>query len=170
VINLKNIKEHKKIFILIIIIISTLISFNLIVKNDPDIINYKKIVYKRNKICDEQEKISEDALNYNLYQILGTTEYSEKNFILNNFDVEELILKSYKNRPAKEGNAIISINECKENKKRQIKGRYKIIKNNLIIILEEEIFIYYYDKKSNKLIDFNSYNKENNNIKYSLEK
>lgn len=168
------IKKHKIlttiISIILIIIIILIITFNIIINKNPDILNYKTITYKRNKICDLYETTSDSALNYNLYEILETTEYSNKIFILNNFNVEELLLKSYKNKPAKVGDATITINECDNNKTRKINGRYKIINDKLIIIVEQEIFIYHYDKKENTLVDFNSYTKENNNIKYSLNK
>ena len=175
---MKKIKEFAKKYkkttlitiIITIILITTIITINIILKNNPNIFNYKTITYKRNKICDVYELTSDKALNYNLYEILGTTEYSNKTFILNNFNVEELKLKSYKNKPAKFGNATITINECNNNKSRKINGTYKMIDNKLIIIIEQEIFIYHYDKKDNILIDFNSYTKENNTIKYSLNK
>ena len=170
---MKKVKNKKLVIILIIIlvlIIISIITLNIISNKNPDLFNYKTISYKRNKICDLYETTSNSALNYNLYEILGTTEYSDKVFILNNFNIEELKLKSYKNKPAKVGDAIILINECEDKKTRELNGRYKIINDKLIITLEKEIFIYQYDKKNNTLIDFNSYTKDNNNIKYELKK
>lgn len=162
--------QHKILFFLILTLFVFLIVFIIIFKiYGYDFINYRKIVFKRTEICDDNFILS-DTKNYNLYNIIGTIEYKEKVWILNNNDIESLAIKSFKGSPAKEGKAEISVIDCENKTSRTLKGRYKKYKKNYIVVyLNDEVFLYYFDKKENSLKDYFNY-KKGRDVRYTKVK
>ena len=167
---LNFVKKFKIVVIIVSVLIISFIVLLILFKTKPEIFNYKEITYKRNEVCNLKEEVADEALDLNLYQILGTTEYSEKIFIVNTFDVYKINLKSYKNKPAKLGDAEIVVKDCEKNTERTLNGRYSREQDYVVVYLEGEVFIFKYDKKKNILIDYNNNLKENNKIQYKLEK
>ena len=154
------------IFIIFILVIIFLIIFKI---KGYDFINYRTLTYKRTENCNDNFILS-DTKNYNLYNIIKTTEYKEKIWVLNNSDIETLTIKSFKGSPTKEGKAEISVIDCKNKTTRTLKGRYKKYKKNYIVVyLNDELFLYYFDKKENNLKDYFNY-KKGRNIKYTKVK
>lgn len=151
------IKKHKALSIILLIIVLILVTLIILFNVKPEIFNFRTIIYTKNPICNQNEKISEKAFEKNLYQILGTTKHSDKLFILNNSNISSVSLKSYKNKPSKRGNAVISVKHCLENVTKDLYGKYEIINDYVVVYFEKEVYIFYYDKKQNALVDYNNY-------------
>lgn len=164
---INNIKKNKILIIIASIILLFIIIFLLIFSiRGYDFINFRTITYNRNSICNNSEFSQSYTKNFNLYNIINTNEYKEKNWVLNSYDINKISLKTFKNSPTKEGKATIEIINCDDKKTRTLTGRYKKHnKNYVVIYLENEMFLYYYDKKNNILIDYYNYMKSND-VKY----
>lgn len=165
--NIKDYIRKHTILTTILFIIFIIITFILIIFKIKgyDFINYKTITYKRTEICNDNFILS-DMQNYNLYNIIETTEYKEKIWIFNTKNIEKITLKTFKNTPAREGKTEITVTDCNTKTTRILKGRYKIYKKEYIVIyLNDELFLYYFDSKENNLKDYFNY-KKGTDIKY----
>ena len=164
------IKKHLILTIIVTILIILFIVIWILFIKKPEIFNYKKITYKRNEVCNQKETVTEEAKNIILYQLLNTTKYSDKILVLNNFNVVNISFKSYKNKPAKLGQAQITLKNCETNKTETFSGRYDLINEYVVFYLENEVYVYHFDKKKNILEDINSYLREKNIFIFNLEK
>lgn len=168
----KNLIKKYKVIVIILLIILILTTIFLVMFSIKgyDLINIRTITYKRNNICENVEYSQSYTKNFNLYNIINTNEYKEKNWIINSYDINKITLKTFKNSPTKEGKATIEVIDCEDKTTRTLSGRYKKYnKNYIVVYLENEVFLYYFDKKSNNLIDYYNYVK-NNDVKYIKNK
>lgn len=165
---MKFIKSHKIITISASIIFIVIVSFIIIFIKNREFFNYKEIIYKRSSVCQTDEAISSKAYDKRLSEIIGTTKYDEKLFVLNNYNIKNISFKTYKNSPAKTGDCKVMIKYCSENSIKTFEGRYEKLGKYVVLSLLDEVIVLYYDEKTNVLIDYNSY-LQNSKEKFYLE-